>query len=233
MSSDAGIMTARYLVRCALKSTDTIGVQDYNRNVVRMTGEIGLAPSWKAGQCDGTCQEKISACLLAFTNGGGQHVMIEMSAWYKNADGKSGTADDNQLTIGTGHDSAFPHQEAAFYGNIFTQPPQAYYCANDGLFSFIPGLGNVFTVDVRACGGYVDVLGLGAELFNKCPIKSMGSCTEIVATIQSLMIPHPKCAEKNSAKQKCESGAGTGPLGSVLSVFSNKTWNNPMTTWVQ
>ncbi len=233
MSSDDGITTATYLVRCALAPGDVLGIQDYTGEVQRLHGEVGLTPNWKTGECDRVCQEKNTACLLALTNGSGQHIQIELSAHYKNADGISGTGDDNVLTIGTGHSSAFKKQEASFYGNIFTDPPQAYYCTQNGPLSFIPGVGNLFTVDVRACGGYVDVIGLGVRLFDECPIKSMGSCNEIVMSFSSFLFPHPKCSEKNGAKTKCDSGAGTGPLGSVLSVFNNKTWHYPMTTWVQ
>jgi hypothetical protein len=232
MSSENGVMTAAYLVRCALAAGDSVTVRDYAGNLRQMNGELGLTTGWGEGQCDGACQEKISGCLMAFTNGSGQHVDIEMSAHYMDADGKKGTADDKKLTIGTGH--TYPKQEAAFYGNLFSDPPQAYYCSQEsGPLGWIPGIGNLFTVDVRACGGYVDILGLGVRFGDSCPMKSMGSCTQIVATIQSLMIPHPKCSEKDSAKTKCESGAGTGMFGTVLSVFSNKTWNYPMSTWVK
>jgi hypothetical protein len=233
MSSENGVTTAKYLVRCALAANDSVTVKDYNGNLVTMPGELGLTTGWATGQCDETCQQKITSCLLAFTNGSGVHVPIEMSSNYVNADGVSGTADDKVLTIGAGHSIDYPKQEAAFYGNVFTDPPQAYYCTNDGPLSFIPGIGNLLTVDVRACGGYVDILGLGLSFQNSCPIKSMGSCSEIVATLQTLMIPHLKCSEKDGAKTKCESGAGTGMFGTVLSVFNNKTWQYPMTTYVK
>jgi len=150
MSSDAGIMTAKYLLRCALPAGDSIRIKDYTGGLVSLSGEMGLAPTWKTGQCDSTCQEKISACLMAFTNGDGAHVDIEMAA---------------PFTIGASH--TYPYQEAVFYGNIFSATPKAYYCVGKDFAK--AGLLSVKDLEVRACKGYNDATG-------SCPYVRTGVC---------------------------------------------------------
>ena len=114
MSSDAGIATAKYLVRCALPANDTPTVKDYTGALIRLDGEIGLAPKWKTGFCGKDCMERVSACLMALINARGEHVPMELSANVKNADESCpasypakpcnswnrSTADDNTLAIG-------------------------------------------------------------------------------------------------------------------------------------
>jgi len=150
MSTDSGIMVAKYLVRCALPKTDSIRIKDYTGGVVSLYGELGLTPTWKTGKCDSVCQEKISACLMAFTNGDGAHVDVELAASY---------------TLGSSH--TYPYQEAVFYGNIFQSNPKAYYCVGRDFVS--SGLIAVNDLEVRACKGYNDQTG-------SCPYIRSGAC---------------------------------------------------------
>jgi len=149
MSSDAGIATAKYLMRCALPKGDSIRIKDYTGGLVVLSGELGLAPTWKDSQCDATCQEKISACLMAFTNGDGAHVDVELAA---------------PFTLGTGH--TYRYQEAAFYGNLFQDKPAAFYCVGrDYAKSGI----SVTTLETRSCKGYNAQNGT-------CPYVRAGYC---------------------------------------------------------
>jgi len=150
MSSDARIMTAKYLMRCALPSGDSIRIKDYTGGLVTLSGELGLAPSWKTGSCDSVCQQKISACLMAYTNGDGNHVGIEMAA---------------PFTLGSSH--TYPYQEAVFYGNLFQNNPKAYYCVGKDYVK--SGLLSVNDLEVRACKGYNDQNG-------SCPYVRTGAC---------------------------------------------------------
>jgi hypothetical protein len=113
ITTDAGRRTISYLVRCALPATRTIQ-KIYNGVTYRFPGQIGVAPQWETGLCDGQCQEHVSACMLAHVNTSGQNV----SVWL----------DGDSSAIGWGRNSNFPYQEGSFFGNIFASPPQAYYC---------------------------------------------------------------------------------------------------------
>jgi hypothetical protein len=89
-------------------------VVDYTGGLIRMKGELGLAPEWSAGDCGTACQENVSACLMALTNASGAHVDVELSS----------TAN----ALGGGHSAAYPYQEAVFYGNLFLHKPEAHFC---------------------------------------------------------------------------------------------------------
>jgi hypothetical protein len=144
---------------------------------------MGLAPQWETGQCDKACQEKISACMMAFTNGTGNHIDIAMSA--------------HDSVIGTGKPSGWD-QEAAFYGNLFwaSNDPEkggAFFCmgeetydANSGWFqsNFVP----------RFCQGYPS----GA-----CPFEqSFQSCDSLGAS--------KACSESSGAMRNCKDDTNRG-----------------------
>jgi hypothetical protein len=195
MATDGGITTAKYLVRCALPAGDSLRVKDYTGASVSLSGELGLAPSWKTGSCDQTCQERISACLMALTNGSGDHVNVELSAL--------------NMPIGGGHSSSFKYQEAAFYGNLFTSPPQANYCIGKDYAGLnVLGL-SILAADQRACSGYWTLFG-----DTGCPYKKTGDCNA------TLLNWNMKCENSGGTMTKCE------PYGSNVRSFVN-----PITTF--
>lgn len=157
MSSDEGIATAKYVVRCAIPASDGISVVDYTGSLITFYGEIGLAPEWADGQCGTDCQQKVSACLMAFTNGTGEHVDIAMSA--------------HMPEIGDDSPRGWD-QEAAFFGNIFfgSNDPEAsgaYYCWGDETQNSNTGVNMAYYVP-RFCQGYED---------GECPFTMAGdSC---------------------------------------------------------
>jgi hypothetical protein len=192
MSSDSGIETAKYMVRCALPATDSIRIKDYTGGLVTLSGELGLSPGWATGQCDQTCQEQISACLMAFTNGSGQHVAIEMSS--------------QNAAVGSGN--SYRYQEAVFYGNFFLDTPKAYYCAGkdfDGLN--VVGI-NLLAVDQRACSGYTALFGNSG-----CPYVNTGACN--YQLLDLLQLSSNKCTFSNKAASKC------APSGSTSKTWLN------------
>jgi len=155
LRNDDGVILASYLIRCALPANDTVNLMDYTGHVLHFKGELGLAPAFKTTGCDTTCQENVSACLMALTNGKGQHVQLELSS-VKNA-------------LGGGHNSTYGWQEGAFYGNIFSTPPNGFFCNGSGQ-------DNIATMwyaydsnfDARMCENYQS---------GNCPYKMMGDCT--------------------------------------------------------
>jgi hypothetical protein len=138
LSSTAGLMTtaqgrktAEYLVRCALPSGDSVTKQDQNGVSYTFDGQIGLAPGWKTGVCDTTCQQAISACMLAHVNTSGVHIPL----WLVSP----------SAAIGWGTNPQYPNREGTFFGNIFSPNSQsrvvdAFYCNGPGFSTdTVPG----------------------------------------------------------------------------------------------
>ncbi len=125
MNSTAGRSTVTYLVRCALPSGHTITAKDTKGTSYSFPGQIGVAPEWESGNCNATCQERVSACMLAHVNTSGQHISI----WL-----------DSEGAIGWGSNSNYPYQEGSFFGNIFLNPPVADFCnGKDFDLGTVPG----------------------------------------------------------------------------------------------
>jgi len=123
MKDEKGLHVAKYLVGCALRADQRIRVKRWDGVFVTLSGAVGVAPEWQAGSaadrnglCDSGCQERVSACLLALTNGRGARVSIVLTSPLPQ--------------IGTHTLSSHPYHEAGFFGNVFVSPPQAF--ATDG-----------------------------------------------------------------------------------------------------
>jgi hypothetical protein len=118
MTTPGGRATVSYIVKCALPSGHSITKQDQYGTSYTFQGSLGFGPGWESGACDSTCQEYVSACMIAHVNSAGFHIPL----WL----------DSPQPNVGWGQNSSYPNQEATFFGNIFTSPPQAYYCDGAG-----------------------------------------------------------------------------------------------------
>jgi hypothetical protein len=196
MSSDDGINTAKYLVRCALPAGASVRVKDYTGGVVSLAGELGLAPTWKDGSCDTVCEEKISACLMALTNGEGQHVNLELSAPFN--------------PLGTSTSNAYPYQEAAFFGNVFSDPPKAFYCIGEDYA--VVDHDTIEHLAVRACSGYTDKYGL-------CPYVQVGLCNSAASSTYEGKYMDYMCLDTGSTLRKCREVDG-----------GDRKWLYPITT---
>jgi hypothetical protein len=208
MSDDEGINVAKYVIRCALPKNDSIRVKDYTGGLVSLSGELGLASSWKDGDCDNTCQERVSACLMALTNGDGKNVEVELAA---------------PFVLGTGH--SFRYQEAAFYGNLFLDNPEAYYCvgkdyAQNGI--------RITLLEERSCEGY-------NERDGSCPFKRVGFCNNAISLSLSdnTLTGDNKCSFSGDTAKGCKdsSSSSGGLLGGLSLLSRGKTWANPITTF--
>jgi len=115
-----------YLVRCALAQGHSVTLKDHDGTAYTFKGQIGLRPQWETGTCDNDCQQELSACLMAHVNTTGHHVGL----WL--------VSDDPVL--GWGLSPSYPYQEGSFFGNVFSSPPQAYYCDGEGYdLAVVPG----------------------------------------------------------------------------------------------
>lgn len=104
--------TAEYLVECALPWGSSI-TKEVDGQTLVFDGLLGLAPEWEDGDCDQDCQEWVSACLLARTNGSGNEVVI----WIQ--------GEHEGVGYGVPEGAVL---EAAFYGNLFVDSDERYLC---------------------------------------------------------------------------------------------------------
>jgi hypothetical protein len=125
MNSTDGRSTMGYIVRCALATGKSITAKDSGGASYSFPGAIGVAPEWETGTCNTTCQERMTACLLAHVNTSGVHIPI----WL-----------DSEGAIGWGQNTSFPYQEGSFFGNVFVNPPQGFFCnGKDFSSATVPG----------------------------------------------------------------------------------------------
>jgi hypothetical protein len=151
MNTADGRTTVSYLVRCALPAGRTINKADQNGKMYSFSGQIGVAPDWENGVCNGSCERWVSACMLALVNTTGDHYPLWLVA--------------TNPAIGWGVDPSFPLQEGSFFGDIFTSPPYAYYCGGrDFGMSPIPGrIGGAQTAPP-----YINAFGVGGKCLPIC-----------------------------------------------------------------
>ncbi len=207
MSTDDGIIVAKYMIRCAAPTGRSLTVRDYTGGLITLNGELGLAPEWLdgatgPGECAQDCQEKVSACLMALTSATGvKHTLVLTSP---------------SLQIGTGKDPAFPYQEATFYGNLFAEPPQAFVAAG-------PDFG-VFAM--RRCDS-----GDRTRRTTYVMAGAVGPCamrrTAETISERRHSTDVNKCSVTNVAGNRGVATACAGP-GSTT-----RSWKNPITTYRQ
>lgn len=191
----------KYLVRCALSSdqTVTVGAGD---DAEEYAGDYGLTPEWASGPCDEACQEKVSSCLLASTNLYGLTVYVSFFGPHIPA-----AVLDNEAAY---RDGAPIVQEAAFFGNYFTNPPLVYACTGTGV--------DPFQRAFRAC----------SHAGSPCGIEVVGTCWDVDGTT-ALPSAHRACEELDTEDgyyRKCH--AGVDDAGQ----FPGRTWDWPITTQI-
>lgn len=113
MNDASGRTLVSYMVKCALPAGHSITKKDKNGVSYTYPGLIGTAATWETAGCDTTCQERMSACLMAHVNTSGVHIPI----WL-----------DSEGAIGWGQSTDYPYQEGSFFGNVFVSPPVARFC---------------------------------------------------------------------------------------------------------
>ncbi len=176
LKSTSGMMTTpggrdivKYMVKCALANGDSLTKQDQNGVSYTFPGAIGVAPALKNGPCDAACQERVSACMLAHVNNSGMNIDI----WL-----------DSEGAIGWGTSPDFPYQEGSFFGNLFPNPWQGYYCNGKGFDAgSVPGrLGAPISSNVYVnnygnnveCGASGRCAAHGADGYDSCTTQLNG-----------------------------------------------------------
>jgi hypothetical protein len=134
-----GEKVLRYLVECALDEGDSITVVNDDDEEKTLEGLLGLAPAWKNGSCNESCQQWVSACILARTNESGDEVAIFVEG--------------DHATLGFGAHPAFPMYEGTFFGNVFTDPVAKHACrGHAGGVSAAEEQGRTCTLGSDECG---------------------------------------------------------------------------------
>ena len=134
----------KYVVGCALPPEESFDIV-VDGALYTYAGRSGLAPEWgnPGGSCDATCQAWVSGCVLARVNHLGVTVPISIRGEHP------------ALALSPGEAAAYPHIEAAYYGNVFSTTQERHACLPPG-----------HTTDERVCGASTE----------DCVIDIVGSC---------------------------------------------------------
>jgi hypothetical protein len=111
----------KYIVRCAMPHGKSIDIGHGDEPQVA-EGAFGLAPDWSKAPLSPEGRRWVSACVLSFVNALGEHVLISMRGGNPNL----------RATVTAAERKDFTFQEAAFYGDIFSETPTAYVCRGRG-----------------------------------------------------------------------------------------------------
>jgi hypothetical protein len=124
----------KYITSCALPESAHIqfSVDGVNYNY---KGQLALAPEWgvSGGSCNQSCQEWVSACLMARLDYLGEQVTISLR-------GDKPTLVPSPVEL-----KFFTYREASYFGNVFVDPQVRDACVSPGR-SGIP----------RVCGPTLD-----------------------------------------------------------------------------
>jgi hypothetical protein len=159
-----------YLVSCALPEGEHFDLE-VDGVTYGFDGSLGLAPEWGGddGYCDKACREWVSACVLSRVNYLGEHVMISVR-------GK------HPALIPTCEEfTNYTHREAAYYGDIFSEPKKLYACVAPGNNHLIP----------RVCGPDID----------NCVAEVADDCDEVCGP-DFWDGSYSKCRDPNGKKHK-------------------------------
>jgi hypothetical protein len=193
----------RYMVECALPEGVSVRLKYQGSANLLGIGAGNLGTSLQAGQLSVDHQEKVSSCLLARTNATGNHMQVDLVGPYG---GLFAThADPQQFNV----------REAAYYGNLFASPIEAYMWLPD-------------RVQARPCTsagdcGVLEPVGLiASELYGASANAQAGECFVTGAEVPGTL----NTQEARFGKDKLV------PLSFCTNAVSGRTYTNVMTVFV-
>jgi hypothetical protein len=157
LATASGRDLLQYIVTCALPTGTSLVARDGDSDLI-FPGDIGLAPSWVSRPLDFFQRRLISACLLARANQLGIVVTISI------------LGPDSRLDSTPQEDVAFPVEEGAFYGDVFSTDPRTFVCRGTG-----PNDAGGMTY--RRCA----VADPSRSGFTLCGYTFIGSCEDVCA----------------------------------------------------
>jgi hypothetical protein len=166
----------RYVVSCALDSTQSFSFTWTDAGSVShpttYPGLLGVARSWISAPLSTADQQWVSACLASRVN------------WYGIPVTLSSRGENDALGLGLGEAVAFPTEEGAFWGNLFTSSPAVFACNNPLAASHARYL-------LRDCAdGHLDTQGVPQECGM---IHIVGSCATYCQGLDAIGLYHPRC----------------------------------------
>jgi len=193
----------RDMVECALPEGVSVRLKYKGSTNLLGTGAGNLGTSLQIGQMSINDQEKVSSCLLARTSATGKHMQIDMVGPYG---GLFATHENPQK---------FNVREAAYYGNLFASPIEAYIwlpdqvqarpCTNDG-----------------DCGVLQPVGLIAGKLYGASADAQAGECFVTGAEVPGTLNPQ----EARFGKDKLVS------LSFCTNPITGRTYTNVMTVFV-
>jgi hypothetical protein len=107
----------QFIVSCALPPQESVSFT-VDGETYTDVGGLGLAPEWgqPGGQCDETCQEWVSGCLIARLD----YLGVEREISVRGANPALATTPSERLQ--------YPAFEATYFGNVFGSSQQIYGC---------------------------------------------------------------------------------------------------------
>ncbi|MEA2695866.1 MAG: hypothetical protein QOI66_137 [Myxococcales bacterium] len=176
--TDLQAMLWKYTARCALREDQELTAPGSGGQKFR--GSLGVAPEWYGGTCDRNCQEKVSSCLIALTNRTGKHVALSLL---------SSAATMTKSLLPSESDLGFPHQEGAFFGNVFSA--EAFSCHGRGVKKG-PQVKRLCALEPPSCSGFAQFVDAG-DCQDACTMscKKLSDGTERCAAV-SCKDPHGK-----------------------------------------
>jgi len=177
-------MLLKYVARCALEANQTLSANpDAGASPnSSFPGLVGLGPEWLTGKCDQDCQQRVSSCLLSLVNRTGRHVALSLSSAAPSLLGKLAPNAD---------DRPFPHQEGAFFGNVWTG--QAFSCQGTQV--------DKGPQAKRFCAREPETCGAGASAF-----VTVGACARACEM---------RCFPIGDGEQRCAAVSCRDPQGQV------------------
>ena len=152
----------KYTVGCALPLGTKVEIdgQVYH-------GSLGLAPAWQDAPLQQRERDLISSCLLARVNALGVSVQISL---------RGGTYNQKKfpsLRANAAERNRFSLFEGAFYGDLFSEHPQAFVCLGDTSARAIEALRQ----KQRLCSLAVDGVSEAGPATSVCGFIVTGSCS--------------------------------------------------------
>nr|WP_207213737.1 hypothetical protein [Sorangium cellulosum] len=151
----------RYIVSCALSPSQSFRFSWHDeqgeRHEESYPGHLGLAASWSHEPLSASREQWVSACVASRANLAGISVLISSRAAH------AALRYPDRYEV-----EAYPREEGAFWGNLFSNPPRLYACYNEHNIESSRAIG-------RECAaGHV---GEDDDRATECPnIHIVGSC---------------------------------------------------------
>lgn len=167
IATENGRKVLEYTIECALPEGAT-AFADTENGRVTFAGGMGIAPLWTEKPLTTTQRSAVSACLLARTNAFGVSVQISLRSQSEQLrDLPAFQADAEER-------ARFGIWEGRFFGDILSDPPQAFACRGDISNEVEAALRNMR----RVCTLPVDALANGSPAYSQCGFEVFSSCAE-------------------------------------------------------